>query len=206
MELFARREILSLRNDLLRNNWFWRILSAMKTTRWIGGILRTHVRESSGARSFFEQLPSFESKRPIAETDLYAFRWIASPRYLAGRRGHRLYPGHREFQARRLRYLALDRLRGGGPARPLTSGPRDSGPRWSPDGKSLAFLRAPEPKEGKPQPAQIYLLSMEGGEARPLTDIPKGRQPCVGARWPLHRVLVHHSPKDFDKKSMRKRR
>jgi hypothetical protein len=49
VQLFARREILSLRNDLLRNNWFWR---GYEITRWIGGILRTHVRESSGARSF----------------------------------------------------------------------------------------------------------------------------------------------------------
>jgi hypothetical protein len=50
IELFARREILSLRNDLLRNNWFWR---GYETTRWIGGVLRTHVRESSGPRSFW---------------------------------------------------------------------------------------------------------------------------------------------------------
>jgi len=49
MELFARREILSLRSDLIRNNWFWR---GYETTRWIAGVLRTHVRESSGTRSF----------------------------------------------------------------------------------------------------------------------------------------------------------
>ncbi len=37
----------------------------------------------------------------------------------------------------------------------------------------LAFVRATE-KDGKPQPPQLYLLSMEGGEARALTELPKG--------------------------------
>jgi hypothetical protein len=49
IELFARREILSLRNDLLRNNWFWR---GYEATRWSVGVLRAHMRESSGPRSF----------------------------------------------------------------------------------------------------------------------------------------------------------
>ena len=49
MELFARREILSVRSDLIRNNWYWR---GYETTRWIVGILRTHLRDSSGTRSF----------------------------------------------------------------------------------------------------------------------------------------------------------
>src|SRR5437762_3517580 len=45
---------------------------------------------------------------------------------------------------------------------------RDTGRRWSPDGKRIAFVRAIE-KDGKPQPAQIYVLQMDGGEARALT-------------------------------------
>jgi hypothetical protein len=48
-EVFARREILSVRNDFLRNNWFWR---AYETTQWIAGVVRTHRRNSSGPRSF----------------------------------------------------------------------------------------------------------------------------------------------------------
>jgi hypothetical protein len=49
MALFARREILSARSDLLRNNSFWR---GYETSRWIVGILRPHVLASSGPRSF----------------------------------------------------------------------------------------------------------------------------------------------------------
>ncbi|WP_433237057.1 S9 family peptidase [Streptosporangium sp. CA-135522] len=51
----------------------------------------------------------------------------------------------------------------GAEPRRLTGGPRDSSPRWSPDGRSLAFLR---PVDGKPQ---IHLLPLDGGEPRVLT-------------------------------------
>ena len=49
----------------------------------------------------------------------------------------------------------------------LTFGPNlDSSPRWSPDGKYLAFLSSPE--DGK---AQIWLLDRRGGSARALTSV-----------------------------------
>lgn len=51
-----------------------------------------------------------------------------------------------------------------GTARQFTSGNKDSAPRWSPDGKWLAFL------SGRKEKAQIYLISTRGGEAFPLTE------------------------------------
>lgn len=63
---------------------------------------------------------------------------------------------------------------GGGPV-PLTAGPRDSTPRWSPDGRYLAFLRRSE--EGA---TQIWLLPTNGGEARQLTRIKGG---CSHPVW-----------------------
>jgi dipeptidyl aminopeptidase/acylaminoacyl peptidase len=55
-------------------------------------------------------------------------------------------------------------------ARPFTAGPRaDTTPRWSPDGRTLAFL-SDRLEDGKPQ---IYLLDRAGGEARKLTDMPE---------------------------------
>ena len=55
------------------------------------------------------------------------------------------------------------------PARPLTSGSRDSAPVFSPDGRWLAYLSA-EPG-GRPQ---VHLLPTAGGAARRLTDQPLG--------------------------------
>jgi dipeptidyl aminopeptidase/acylaminoacyl peptidase len=50
----------------------------------------------------------------------------------------------------------------------VTYGPdSDTSPRWSPDGRYLAFLSA-RPAEGK---AQIWLLDRRGGEASQLTNI-----------------------------------
>ena len=56
----------------------------------------------------------------------------------------------------------------GGPMRRLTTGPRsDSLPRWSPDGRLVAFLSDRSKKDQR----QVFLLSMDGGEARQLTDV-----------------------------------
>jgi dipeptidyl aminopeptidase/acylaminoacyl peptidase len=58
----------------------------------------------------------------------------------------------------------------------FTSGPRDSLPRFSPDGDRIAFLRSPD--EGKP--AQVAVIPVHGGEARVLTDFEFGAE---GLEW-----------------------
>src|SRR6266446_5539781 len=59
--------------------------------------------------------------------------------------------------------------RSGGEAIALTAeGVSSSHPRWSPDGKSIAFLS--ERNEGQ---TQVWLLSLRGGEAQRLTDTPQ---------------------------------
>src|SRR5436190_20250952 len=53
----------------------------------------------------------------------------------------------------------------------LTSTPEsESSPRWSPDGKYLAFLSSRQGSKG----SQIWLLNRAGGEAVKLTDIKGG--------------------------------
>jgi dipeptidyl aminopeptidase/acylaminoacyl peptidase len=53
--------------------------------------------------------------------------------------------------------------------KPFTAGAKaDTRPRWSPDGRTLAFL---SDREGS---AQVFLISADGGEARPLTESKTG--------------------------------
>lgn len=52
--------------------------------------------------------------------------------------------------------------------RSLTSGERDSAPHFSPDGRSLSFVRSGDGG------SNIWLLPLEGGEARQLTKISTG--------------------------------
>src|SRR6201998_146114 len=56
----------------------------------------------------------------------------------------------------------------GGEPTQITEGGRDNSPAWSPDGKTLAFLSS---RDGG---SQVYLLSMEGGEAKKLTHLATG--------------------------------
>jgi dipeptidyl aminopeptidase/acylaminoacyl peptidase len=140
------------------------------------------------------------TKRAITEKDVYDFQWSASPQ-VSPNGSEVVYtlvkvsPKHDSYETALWIVPAT-----GGPARPLTSGPHDSTARWSPDGKTLAFLRSTE-KESKPEPAQIYLLSMAGGEARQLTEMPKGAGEIVwspdGSRIAFGSGTL---AKDFEKK------
>jgi dipeptidyl aminopeptidase/acylaminoacyl peptidase len=55
-----------------------------------------------------------------------------------------------------------------GDAIQLTQSGKDSEPSWSPDGKTLAFL------SGRDGTSQVYVISMEGGEAKKLTTLSTG--------------------------------
>jgi len=56
-----------------------------------------------------------------------------------------------------------------GANRQLTQGPgSDRSPRWSPDGKTLAFLST------RQNGAQVWVLDLTGGEARRVSNLPEG--------------------------------
>jgi dipeptidyl aminopeptidase/acylaminoacyl peptidase len=113
-------------------------------------------------------------ERPITETDLYRFNWIADPQISPD--GSQIVYVRVSVNDKRDAYqssLWLAPTRARIAPRQFTGGPRDLAPAWSPDGRMVAFLRVME-KDGKPQPAQIYLMSMDGGEARQLTEMKKG--------------------------------
>ena len=114
-------------------------------------------------------------RRPITETDLLKFRWIADPRISPdGRDIAYVVVTVDENEDRYTSSIWTVATSGDTPPRQLTGGPQDSAPRWSPDGQTLAFLRAKEK-----DPPQIYLLAMTGGEPRKVTDLPSGASPAV---------------------------
>src|SRR5688500_6082738 len=118
--------------------------------------------------------PGGQDRRLITETDIMKFVWIAEAQ---------ISPDAKQVAFTRVTIneskddyetsLWLVPADGSAMPRALTAGTRDSSPRWSPDGKSIAFVRAIE-KDGRPQPAQICVLPLDGGEARPITDLARG--------------------------------
>lgn len=79
----------------------------------------------------------------------------------------------------------LARLDGSGAPRQLTAGDcRDAAPRWSPDGRQLAFTstRGSDGKDDDDDEkavANVFLLPAEGGEARRLTDLDESVEELV---------------------------
>src|SRR4051812_30724137 len=115
-------------------------------------------------------VPSGAAKRPIAETDLYKFTWIADPEISPDGATVAFVQVTVNEKANKYEHsLYTVSAAGGSAPRRLTGGTRDTTPRWSPDGKWIAFVRPDE----KDTP-QIFLLPMGGGEARVLTGLPKG--------------------------------
>ncbi|MGI8890193.1 MAG: S9 family peptidase [Chthoniobacterales bacterium] len=113
-------------------------------------------------------------KRNITEKDLFDFNWIGDPQVSPD--GARVAYLQVKVDEKKTGYetsIWMAPTDGKEPPRQLTSGPRDSGPRWSPDGHWLVISRASE-KDGKKQPPQLCLLSMSGGDAFVFTDLPKG--------------------------------
>ncbi len=62
-----------------------------------------------------------------------------------------------------------------GDLRQLTFTGRESGPVWSPDGRKLAFV-----SRRHDGPGQVYVLDLDGGDARKITDLPVG---VYGLKW-----------------------
>src|ERR1051326_9043743 len=117
--------------------------------------------------------PALAQKRNITEKDLFNFVWIGDPQVSPD--GSRV-----AF----VRVTVNDKKDGyntaiwpfatsNGETRKLTNGPRDSTPRWSPDGKYLVFVRAPE-VSGRVEPPQLFMLAMAGGEPFQFTTVARG--------------------------------
>lgn len=116
----------------------------------------------------------FAQKRNITEKDLFDFVWIGDPQVSAD--GSRVAFVRVTVNEKKKGYntsIWSVSTAGGEKPHQLTKGDHDSSPRWSPDGKFLLFLRATE-KDGKPEPPQLSMLPMTGGDSFSFTELPRG--------------------------------
>jgi dipeptidyl aminopeptidase/acylaminoacyl peptidase len=115
-------------------------------------------------------------KRGMTEKDLFRFVWIGDTQ-MSPKDGRVVFV-QTTVSADRSGYetalYLLDTATPGAQPVKLTDGPRDSSPRWSPDGTQIAFVRSAE-RDGKPAPAQVYVMPAKvGGTIIRVTDLPKG--------------------------------
>jgi dipeptidyl aminopeptidase/acylaminoacyl peptidase len=122
-------------------------------------------------------------KRSITEKDIFQFNWIGDPQISPD--GSRVAFVKVTVNEKRDGYdtsIWSVSMRGDEAPRRMTDGKHDSSPRWSPDGKWLVFVRAPEPAGpqgagagSRPQGPQLYLLPVSGGgESWKITSLARG--------------------------------
>jgi len=117
--------------------------------------------------------PALAQKRSITEKDLFNFVWIGDPQISPD--GSRVAFVRVTVNEKKDGYNTAiwTVATANGETRQLTNGPRDTTPRWSPDGNYLVFVRAPE-ISGRTEPAQLFMLAMSGGEPFQFTTLPRG--------------------------------
>lgn len=110
-----------------------------------------------------------QEKRPLTADDLYKLQLVTDPQISPD--GKQVLFGLirvDEKTEKKYTNLWLAATDGSTPPRQFTVGDHsDSYARWSPDGRSIAFLS--NRKDEKQQ--QIYRMPVDGGEAQPLTDL-----------------------------------
>ncbi|MEO5859547.1 MAG: S9 family peptidase [Pyrinomonadaceae bacterium] len=119
-------------------------------------------------------------KRAITEADLFDLVWIGDPQISPdGTQAAFVRVSVNPAKTNYDTSIWTVRVDGSGEPSRITGGNRDTTPRWSPDGRFLAFVRSGE-APGPASAPQIYLLPTSGGEAFQLTNVPRG---AGGAVW-----------------------
>ncbi len=127
---------------------------------------------TAGAVAFLISLGSLsgQTTRPIELEDLFRLKRVGDPQIAPdGKHVAYVVTEVLKDENRTNSDIWLANADGSGEPRKLTSSPKhDRHPRWSPDGKWIAFEST---RDGTPQ---IFLLAADGGEARKLTTLSTG--------------------------------
>ncbi len=109
-----------------------------------------------------------EGKHPVTFEDMMRMHRIGEPQISPDGKWVAYTVATPDFDANRNASNIWIAPVSGGEALQLTQSGKDSSPVWSPDGKTIAFLSS---RSGD---SQVYLLSMDGGEAKELTHLSTG--------------------------------
>lgn len=126
-------------------------------------------------------LPQSGTRRAVTPEDYFAFEFLGDP-HISPDGKLVAYVVTKVDRAQNRRNSSIWMVATDGSRAPwqFTTSPQSSNlPRWSPDGQSLAFLSTRPAAEAagaiaEPPRAQVYVLSMNGGEARRVTNLKNG--------------------------------
>jgi dipeptidyl aminopeptidase/acylaminoacyl peptidase len=125
----------------------------------------------------FNGVKAADTKRGITAEDYFAFKFLSDPQISPD--GQQVVYVLTTIDSKKNRRnssiweVATDGS--GTPRRLSAEGFSSSSPRWSHNGKTLAFLSSRNVDGGtEPPRPQVFLLSMSGGEALPLTSLKNG--------------------------------
>jgi len=148
-------------------------MGKLRTFFVVAGLLSLFALGSSALRA--------QSKRGVTPEDYLAFKFIGDPHFSPDGKmvAYVLTTIDQKKNRRESSIWVVPADGSAAPRRLSAEGFGANSPRWSPDGKTLAFLsaRASDFPAGETPKSQIYLLSMAGGgEAIALTKLKNGAQ------------------------------